>query len=283
MTIRTVLITGCSSGIGRALTNEFLQQGYKVYASARSVSALDDLHHPHLIKLTLDVNQPADIAAAMAAIEKDSGYLDILVNNAGYAAMGPVLELSPEKLQQQFATNVFAPIALTQACVPLLRKDNQDQAAQVVNIGSISGIVTTPFSGAYCATKSALHSLSDALRMELKPFNIDVITVQPGGIESEFGNSSLKSLANLISSDSLYAAVTDKIEARAMASQQNPTPAAELARILVTQLRNNPKAELPIGNGSFLLPLLKRIVSTKMLDKILSKKFGLNLLAVKTK
>lgn len=276
---KTVLITGCSSGIGRALAKEFLQQGYKVYASARNVASLDDFKHERLTALSLDVNNSDDINTVVKAIEQDSGCLNVLVNNAGYAAMGPVAELSAEKLQQQFATNVFAPIALTQACMPLLRQGSKEQAAQVVNLGSISGIVTTPFSGAYCATKSALHSLSDALRMELKPFNIDVITVQPGGIESEFGNNSLKSLSDLISPNSIYAPLKENMEARAMASQQNPTPASELAQILVTQLQGKPKPELRIGHGSRLLPLLKRALPTKMLDNILSKKFGLNSLA----
>lgn len=281
MLIKTVLITGCSSGIGRALTNEFLQQGYRVYASARSLTSLADMQHERLRTLSLDVNKQEDIDAAVAAIEQDSGYLSVLVNNAGFAAMGPVAELSQEKLQQQFATNVFAPIALTQACLPLLQKNNKQLASQVINIGSVSGIVTTPFSGAYCATKSALHSLSDALRMELKPFNIDVITVQPGSIESEFGNNSLKNLADLISPTSLYAPLKKNIEARAMASQQNPTTAAKLAEILVKALQNHPKSELPIGNGSRLLPLLKRVLSTKMLDNILRKKFGLDELSEK--
>src|SRR5690554_2034314 len=276
MSIKTALITGCSTGIGRALANEFLQQGYKVYATARSLNSLSNFQHPNLVALSLDVNNQSDIKHVVETINNDSGYLTVLVNNAGFAAMGPVAELSQEKLQQQFATNVFAPIALTQAFLPLLRNNNQEQASQIVNIGSVSGIVTTPYSGAYCATKSALHSLSDALRMELKPFNIDVITVQPGSIESEFGNNSLKNLADLIGPNSLYAPLKKHIKARAMASQQNPTPAAKLAEILVKKLQNNPKPELPIGNGSCLLPLLKGVLSTRMLDKILRKKFGLS-------
>lgn len=278
MSIKTVLITGCSSGIGHALMNEFLLQGYRVYASARSLSSFTGMEHPRLRTFTLDVNHQADIDSAAAAIEQDSGYLSVLVNNAGFAAMGPVSELSQEKLQQQFATNVFAPVALTQTFLPLLQKNKAAGPAQVVNIGSVSGVVTTPFSGAYCATKAALHSLSDALRMELKPFNIDVITVQPGSIESEFGNNSLKNLADLISEDSLYAPLKKNIEARAMASQQNPTSAADLAKILVGKLQKNPKAELPIGNGSRSLPLVKWVLSTKTLDSILRRKFGLDTL-----
>ena len=233
------------------------------------------------VALSLDVNNQSDIKHVVETINNDSGYLTVLVNNAGFAAMGPVAELSQEKLQQQFATNVFAPIALTQACLPLLRNNKSGQNAQVVNIGSVSGIVTTPFSGAYCATKSALHSLSDALRMELEPFGIDVITVQPGSIQSEFGNNSLKNLADLINQDSIYAPVKEYIEARAMASQQNPTTAKELARILVKELQEKPKATVAIGNGSRLLPLIKKLLPTKTFDNILKKKFGLNELVSK--
>ncbi len=276
MTVKTVLITGCSSGIGRALTEAFLLRGYRVYAAVRTAGSLQDLQHAQLRELVLDVNDPDAIAAAMAHIEADSGYLNTLVNNAGFAAMGPVLELDEQRLQQQFATNVFAPVALTRACLSLLRQAaSADQPAQVVNIGSISGITTTPFSGAYCASKAALHSLSDALRMELAPFNIQVITVQPGAIESKFGDNSLASLSNLITDDSLYAPLRPFIQARATASQQNPTPAPEFAEILVQRLDTNPTEVLRIGNGSRVLPLLKWLLPTRLLDRILRKRFGL--------
>ena len=276
MTVKTVLITGCSSGIGRALTEAFLLRGYRVYAAVRTAGSLQDLQHAQLRELVLDVNNPDAITSAIAHIEADSGYLNTLVNNAGFAAMGPVLELDNQRLQQQFATNVFAPVALTRACLPLLRQTaSAGQPAQVVNIGSISGITTTPFSGAYCASKAALHSLSDALRMELAPFNIQVITVQPGAIESKFGDNSLASLSNLITDDSLYAPLRPFIQARAMASQQNPTPAQAFAEILVQRLDTNPAAVLRIGNGSRVLPLLKWLLPTRLLDRILRKRFGL--------
>lgn len=275
--IKTVLITGCSTGIGRALTEVFLQQGYRVYATARNTQSLNDLQHPELRPLAMDVNSDEDVAATMTAIEADSGYLNCLINNAGYAAMGPVTELTHDKLLLQFSTNVFAPVALTKACLPLLRKAaSEQQPAQVVNIGSVSGILTTPFSGAYCATKAALHSLTDALRMELAPFNIDVITVQPGAIQSSFGKNSLASLDGLLEEGSLYSPVRSFIEARANASQDNPTPAADFANTLIAQLMSKPAPVIRIGNGSTALPFLKRWVPLSLLDRILKKKFGLN-------
>ena len=276
MNTKTVLITGCSSGIGRALTEEFLRHGYLVYAAARNTDSLHNLTSEHLIPLQMDVNNADDITRVATTIRERSGHLHCLINNAGYAAMGPVAELSSESLQQQFATNVFAPVALTKALLPLLQAgQNEKHPAQVVNIGSVSGILTTPFSGAYCATKAALHALSDALRMELAPFNIQVITVQPGAIQSKFGDNSLANLGDLIQPDSLYAPLKQQIQARATASQDNPTPAADFARELMAQLLSQPDPVIRIGNGSRALPFMKRWIPLALLDKILSKKFGL--------
>jgi len=289
--MKTVLITGCSSGIGRALCEKYLTKGFHVYASARNIRSLNDLdEHSNLTKLTLDVNSQSSIHNAIAHIKQDNNYLDVLINNAGYAAMGPLADMPLEDLRAQFETNVFAPMELTKACLPFLMakkelakkettKNAKQHNAQVVNIGSVSGITTTPFSGAYCATKAALHSLSDAQRMELAPFGIDVITVQPGAIESKFGDNSLNNVLARITPQSLYAPLKEAIQARATASQDNPTPAAEFADTLVEQLLNNPKAVIRIGNGSFGLPLLKRWLPVAILDKILSKKFNLTSLA----
>ena len=287
--MKIVLITGCSSGIGRALCEEYLSKGFLVYASARNIRSLEDLpENDQLIKIALDVNNASSIHNAIAHIKQDHSHLDVLINNAGYAAMGPLVDMPVDDLRAQFETNVFAPMELTKACLPLLMANNDStngstsdvsSNAQVVNIGSVSGITPTPFSGAYCATKAALHALSDAQRMELKPFDIDVITVQPGAIESKFGDNSLANVLQRITPESLYAPLKEAIKARATASQDNPTPAAEFAKVLVAQLLSNPKAVIRIGNGSFGLPLLKRWLPEPILDKILSKKFNLPSLA----
>jgi len=269
----TVFITGCSTGIGRALALACLERGDLVFATARKIESLSDIEHERLVPIALDVNDDAAIAKAMTIVTERVHHIDLLVNNAGYAAMGPVLELSHDKLLAQFETNVFAPLAVTRAALPLLRAAN---GAQVVNIGSVSGILTTPFSGAYCATKAALHSLSDAMRMELAPFKIRVITVQPGAIQSSFGENSLSSVSGLIAEDSLYEPVKADIEARAMASQQHPTTAADFCATLLRILKDNPGAVVRIGNGSMALPLMRRLLPISWLDAILSKKFGLN-------
>lgn len=280
MSEKSVLITGCSSGIGRALTEEFLRHGYRVYAAARNTDSLNNLTSDRLVPLAMDVNNPADIAAAVEQIQARSGQLNCLINNAGYAAMGPVAELTTENLHSQFATNVYAPIALAKAMLPLLRQaGSAEQPAQVVNIGSVSGILTTPFSGAYCATKAALHALSDALRMELAPFHVQVITVQPGAIQSKFGDNSLANLSKVLTDDSIYAPLKAQMESRATASQDNPTPAADFARELIAQLLSKPDPVIRIGNGSRALPLIARWLPVPLRDRILGRKFGLNSLS----
>jgi len=280
--MKTVLITGCSSGIGEALCKAYLQHGFRVIATARNPQSMSDLQGNNLIKLALDVNSKESIHEVIKHIEEQGYDLHALINNAGYAAMGPLADMPAEDLKAQFDTNVFSLMALSQAALPLLKSSaKQNGRSQVVNIGSVSGITPTPFSGAYCATKAAVHALSDALRMELAPFGIDVITVQPGAIESKFGDNSLANLLTRIRDDSWYAPLKDAIKARATASQDNPTPAAEFAETLLAQLLSKPAPVIRIGNGSRILPMLKRWLPGSMLDGILSKKFRLSELAEK--
>lgn len=270
----TALITGCSTGIGRELASQLHALGWTVFVTARKIEALSFFtHQDGFIPVELDVNNPEQ-RVALAEQLHAHGRLDLLVNNAGYGAMGPIIEMPAAELQLQFDTNVFAPVALAQLCFPLLR---QSTKGRIVNLGSISGLVTTPFSGAYCATKSALHSLSDAMRMELAPFGIDVITIMPGAIASEFGNNAASSLANTLPSDSVYQPVKQYIEARANASQQNSTGTADFVAAMVkTITQEKPPAEQRIGNGSTTLPLLKKLLPLRWVDAILQKKFGLN-------
>ncbi|MGK0290903.1 MAG: short-subunit dehydrogenase [bacterium] len=269
---KIVLITGCSTGIGKSLALAFHQHGYLVYASARKLKDLDSLKEKGIQTLKLDVTSIKSRESAIQRIQEEQGRLDILINNAGYAAMGPLSDVPVKDLRAQFETNVIAPVALVQETISLLLRSS---TATVINIGSVSGVLTTPFSGAYCATKSALHALSDAFRMELAPFGISVITVQPGAIQSNLGKTALAKTS--IKEDSLFHNLVSSIQARANASQENPTSSTEFAEELIRAIQgNNPKPVIRIGKQSTLLPLLKRWVPTPILDQILSKKFKLN-------
>ncbi|MGJ8669515.1 MAG: SDR family oxidoreductase [Oceanococcus sp.] len=271
---RNVLITGCSSGIGRALAQAFASHGDHVIATARRAESLNDLKALGCECLALDVNDETSRAAlALALAAAGHKKIDILINNAGISAMGPMLEIPADKLRAQFETNVISPVLISQLLLPLLRAST---GGIIVNIGSVSGILTTPFAGAYCASKAALHSISDAMRMELTPFGIQVVTVQPGAIQSNFGDAAAASINDWLSEDSLYAPIRDGIMARAGASQVNATPASEFAATLLAGLQGpTPSSLQKIGYGSHSLPLLQRCLPRKLLQKVLNKKFRL--------
>ncbi|MFA0812516.1 SDR family oxidoreductase [Microbulbifer epialgicus] len=276
---RVALITGCSSGIGRELALTLHRRGTIVIATARRPESLQELADLGIATEALDVNCQADINRVVHALKAAYGRLDILINNAGYGQMGPLLELDTRALEKQFRTNVFAPLALVRACVPLMRAG---RGGIVCNIGSVSGVLATPFSGAYCASKAALHTLSEVLRLELKPFGIRVMTVQPGAIASEFGRHAEVSLRGLLPPDSLYKRQEEAVRARAQESQQNATLASTLARRLVRELlRKRPRTLVRIGNRSSLLPWLARWLPSGLKDWILLRRFKLNRLAHK--
>ncbi len=271
---KTVLITGCSSGIGATLAKTMHQSGYHVYASARNAAKLAPLRDMGIQTLTLDVTQASSITQALNTISADQRTVDILVNNAGYGAMGPLIEMPRTELNQQFETNVYGPLALIQAVAPGMIKQ---KTGLIINVGSVSGVLVTPFSGAYCATKAALHALSDALRMELAPFNIQVMTVQPGAIESEFGTNAEASLDRTLASNSMYQNIENYIVKRAQASQNSPTTAQALVDELMNHLKSNhPPSTVRIGKGSFVLPIMARVLPYKITDTLLKRAFGLS-------
>jgi short-subunit dehydrogenase len=267
-----VLITGCSSGIGRALALAFHARGCRVWATARRVDTLGALADAGLRVAALDVCDPAGIDALRSRIEAAHGAVDILINNAGYGQMGPLLDLDAAALRAQFETNVVALHAVTRAFAPAMVTR---RAGLIVQLGSVSGVLVTPFAGAYCASKAAVHALSDALRMELAPFGVRVMTVQPGAIRSDFGATARRGLA--AADASFYTEAADGIAARANASQQHALPAEVLARRIVeAALRPQPPARLRAGGGARLLPFLAAALPQVLRDRLLARRFGLD-------
>ena len=263
-----VLITGCSSGIGRALADAFKAAGYDVWASARRPEDVATLAAAGFKAVQLDVND----GAALAQLAGQVGELDVLINNAGYGAMGPLLDGGTEAMQRQFETNVFSIVGVTQALFPALRRSK----GMVVNIGSVSGVLVTPFAGAYCASKAAVHALSDALRMELAPFGVRVMEVQPGAIDTSFAKNAGAQAELLIQEQSPWWPLREGIRARSQASQDKPTPASEFAaNVLTAAQKAQPPRLLRSGNGSRALPLMAALLPKGLLEKVLKKRFGL--------
>ena len=269
---KNILITGCSSGIGAALAQEFHRRGHHVIATARRLESLQALSDQGLRVLQLDVNDAPSLAQAVASVLAQEQHLDLLINNAGYGQFGAVIDTEIGELRRQFETNVFAPVEVTRAFLSLLRGR---AGGCIANVGSISGLVTTPFAGVYCASKAALHALSDAMRLELEPFGLSVVTIQPGGIASNFGDTAATQVS--LPEGSLYAPIAPFVLGRASASQRGATPVTEFARTVADHLlQTHPGAVCRTGAQSTRLPLLKRLLPTSLLDRKLQKLFGLD-------
>ena len=186
MTPRTVLITGCSTGIGRACAERLARAGHTVYATARRLESVEDLKAAGCRTLALDVTDEASMSAAVRAVEAEAGAVGALVNNAGYSQSGAVESLPIEDLRRQFETNVFGLVRMTQLVLPGMRAAG---FGRIVNMSSMGGNFVFPGGGAYHASKYAVEALSDALRFEVKGFGIGVTVIQPGAIRTEFAST----------------------------------------------------------------------------------------------
>jgi len=190
-TSRAALITGCSTGIGRATALALLAKGFTVYATARRLESIEDLAALGCRTLTLDVTSEESMVAAVAAVEAEHGHVEVLVNNAGYALQGPVEETSLDAVRAQFETNVFGLTRLCQLVLPGMRAA---RSGRIVNIGSMGGRFTFPGGAFYHASKHAVEAISDALRLEVAPFGVHVSLVQPGPVVSAFVDSAVDSV-----------------------------------------------------------------------------------------
>ena len=189
----TALVTGSSSGIGRATAEAFRDAGWEVYATARNPSDLDDLEDRGCHTVELDVTDPETIEAAVDHVFDEQGALDCLVNNAGYGQFGPVEDVPMEKVVQQFEVNTFGPLRLIHAALPRMRARD---GGTIVNIGGGFRGVTGPGIGVYTGSKYALHSLTDALRQEVSDVGVDVVLVLPGAVATDFYDRVLEEMAS---------------------------------------------------------------------------------------
>jgi len=266
-----VLISGCSTGIGRAMAVEFASRDWRVFATARRPEVINDLKAPKVDVSALDVTDETSIKTCVDSVIAKAGRIDMLVNNAGLLLIGPLVELESDELRRQFETNVIGLAALTRVVAPYMI---EKRSGKIVNISSVSGVLPTPFAGAYCSTKAALTAFSDSLRMELAPFGVQVITVQPGGIKSNLSVNADRELERF--RKTLYGPIQDFIVARAHASQEKATPAKDFAKKLVDKLaQKDTPGMIRLGKDSRLMPFIARFPRA-FTDALLCKKFGLN-------
>jgi short-subunit dehydrogenase len=262
----TVLITGCSSGIGHETAVYLHNKGYNVIATARSQEDIQILQNMGIVSYYLDVLDHKSISDVIDKLEK----IDVLFNNAGYGQPGAIEDISYEALKMQFETNVFGLHEVTRQIIPIMRKQGY---GKIIQHSSVLGLISLKFRGAYNASKYAIEGLSDTLRLELDQSGISVSLLNTGPVISKFRENAKKMiLKNIDINNSIYKSQYEK----SLKSEKSDVPftleAIDVAYVVEKIiLSKNPKPRYYITKATYLLGYLKRVLSTSMLDKILQK------------
>ena len=249
---KAVLITGCSTGIGRATAERLAGKGHTVYATARRLESIADLEKKGCRLLALDVTQEDSMRAAVARVEEDEGALGALVNNAGYSQSGAIEDVPMEQVRRQFETNVFGLIRMCQLVLPGMRRQHY---GRIVNVSSMGGRLVFPGGGIYHATKHAVEAVSDALRFEVKGFGIGVSIIEPGLIRTQFGETAVGSIHEATSDDGPYAKFNQAVAASTAnayggAMSRLAAPPDSVARAVqraITSRRPRPRYVITLG------------------------------------
>lgn len=275
--IQAVVVTGCSSGIGRCLAEGLQARGYRVFATARKPEDVAALHEQGLESLQLDVSDSASIQAAVQEILKRAdGKIYALINNAGYGQPGAVEDLRREVLRAQFETNLFGVLELTNALLPSMRRHG---AGRIINISSLLGLVVLPFRGAYNASKFALEGLTDTLRLELIGSGVFVALIEPGPIRSRFRPNSLAVYQKNIDPErsvhrAKYRAMERRLTQAGAAMPFTLGPEAVFAKVVHALESTHPKPRYFVTVPTYLAAALKRLLPYRALDWILHRLGG---------
>lgn len=274
-TPQVILVTGCSSGIGRATALEASRRGHRVFASARNRGDLADLERGNnLTALALDVTDPASVRAAVELVLARAGRIDALVNNAGYAQYGAVEEVTPEEWRAVFDVNFFGLLDVTRAVLPSMRAARR---GTIVLISSLGGRVSVPFASPYCASKHAVEAVADALRVETAPFGVRVATVEPGPIDTRFADRARSIVGPLIARPGPYRAFYANAE-RAMDGdfRRGHLPPEAVARVVVAAIESpRPRPRYRVTWLARALILMKTVLPDRWLDRVM--RFSLKL------
>jgi len=277
---KAVLITGCSSGIGRATALRLNDAGWTVYASARRPDSLQELADAGLKTLALDVTDEGSMRAAVERITQECGAVGVLINNAGYSQSGAIETVPLEAVRRQFETNVFGLVRLTQLVLPGMRAQRW---GKIVNVGSMGGRLTFPGGGYYHATKHALEAISDALRFEVRGFGIDVIVLQPGLILTHFGEAAAASMDTLAPNGNAagpYGAFNETVAKATREVYENPLlarfggPPEVVAKVIERAIAaRRPRARYRITTSAHVLIAQRKLVSDRMWDRMMRLQF----------
>jgi len=271
---KAVLITGCSSGIGRATAELMAAGGHRVYATARRLESIADLTERGCRTLALDVTDEESMRAAVAAVEKAEGAVGVLVNNAGYSQSGAVETLDMDDVRRQFETNVFGLIRMCQLVLPGMRSR---RAGRIINLSSMGGKLTFPGGGAYHATKYAIEAISDALRFEVKGFGIDVVVIEPGLIKTRFSETAKATIDE--GDGGPYASFNEAVAAATVDAYQGPLsrlgggPEAVARTIEKAVTAKRPRTRYPVTPSAWLLMGQRAVLTDRMWDAVAGTQF----------
>ncbi|HEX4670104.1 MAG TPA: SDR family oxidoreductase [Solirubrobacterales bacterium] len=276
--MRSVLVTGASTGIGRATALRLDGAGWKVFAGVRKESDADSLHQAGsecIAPLTLDVTDPVQIAATAARIEAESeGGLDGLVNNAGVAVPGPLETLAIEDFRRQIEVNMTGQVAVTQALLPAIRTAR----GRIVFISSIGGRVALPLTGAYHAAKFGIEAVGDVFRQELRPWNISVSIVEPGSIDTPIWKRGERTADEIGTPqrEALYGRAIEKYRKVIKDTAGRGIPPERAAKVIEHALSaNRPRARYLVGREAKLAAGAKLVIPTPIFDRIIARQMGL--------
>jgi NAD(P)-dependent dehydrogenase (short-subunit alcohol dehydrogenase family) len=271
---RHVLVTGCSSGIGRATAEVLRARGWQVYPTARSLEDIERLRQDGFQPVKLDVAEPASVSEAVEdVLELSEGRLGAVVNNAGVAQFGAVEDLTREAVRRQFEVNTFGALDLTNRLIPHFRRRG---GGRIVNVSSVYGRVTAPMVGCYCASKYAMEAFSDAMRIELRAEGIAVSLIEPGPIFSEFRSKSADhSVMGIDMGAGRFGTRYQRRMAKAKAGQRKDLftrpPEAVASRIAHALESSRPRTRYCVTVPAYLGAFLRRFAPDSLLDLMLAK------------
>ena len=282
MTTKVALVTGASSGIGEATALKLKTQGYTVYAAARRVDRMRSLANAGVHVLAMDVTDDASMQAGMTRIIAESGRIDVLINNAGYGSYGAVEDVPLSEARAQFDVNVFGAVRLTQLALPHMRAQ---RSGTIVNITSMGGKIHTPLGAWYHGTKFALEAISDCLRMEVQPFDIDVVVIEPGGIKTEWADIAADKLRE-VSGKGPYAgqanAMAESMDGEASRKRQSP-PELIAETIAKAVSARRPRTRYAVGFGAKPMIFMRSLLSDRVFDGFMRMATGISRNAVSGK
>ncbi|WMI98003.1 oxidoreductase [Pseudomonas chlororaphis subsp. aurantiaca] len=275
MNCKVALVTGASSGIGEATALKLKALGYTVYAAARRVERMHPLAQAGLHVLPLDVTDDASMQACVQDILARSGRIDVLVNNAGYGSYGAVEDVPSDEARAQFEVNVFGAVRLIQLVLPQMRAQH---SGTIINITSMGGKMHTPLGAWYHGTKFALEAISDCLRLEVQPFGIDVVVIEPGGIKTEWADIAAQKVVET-SGRGPYAPQAQAM-ARSMVGQTSrkyQSPPQVIADTIARAVSaRRPKTRYAVGFGAKPLIFLRRLLSDRTFDGLMRLATGIS-------